>query len=101
MIRTLSETEAGALLAHRAARFTEAERIVEPILEDVRTRGDAALLEYARRFDGFEGSSVVETSRAPMPARLRGAVRTAAANIRRYAKRQVPKPWSAVFPGGY
>lgn len=101
MIRILPQSEAGSLLERRAARFTEAERIVAPILEDVRTRGDAALLEYARRFDGFAGSSVVETARAPMPAGLRDAVRTAAANIRRYAKRQVPKPWSALFPSGY
>lgn len=101
MIRILSHTEAGALLARRAARFTEAERIVAPILEDVRARGDAALLEYARRFDGFEGASVVETSRARLTPQLRAAVRTAAGNIRRFAKRQVPRPWSAVFPGGH
>jgi histidinol dehydrogenase len=46
---------------------------VAPILEDVRKRGDAALLEYARRFDGFEGESIVETTRAPMPGQLRAA----------------------------
>ncbi len=39
-------------------RFEEAERVVAPILEDVRRRGDAALLEYARKFDRFEGASV-------------------------------------------
>ncbi len=39
-------------------RLEEAERIVAPILAAVRDRGDAALLEYARKFDGFEGASV-------------------------------------------
>ena len=101
MIRILPYREAGALIERRRARLAEAERTVAPILEDVRRRGDAALLEYARRFDGLEGDGVVEAARPGMPAALRAAVRTAAANIRRYARRQVPRPWSAVFPGGH
>jgi len=101
MIRILPYSEAGALIERRRARLAEAERTVAPILEDVRRRGDAALLEYARRFDGLEGASVVEAARPAMPAELRSAVRTAAANIRRYARRQIPRPWSAVFPSGH
>ena len=56
MIRIL-EGGIGALV-RRAQRLEEAERVVRPILEDVRRRGDAALLEYARKFDGFEGAGV-------------------------------------------
>src|SRR3972149_4488146 len=36
----------------RAAVAAEAEEVVRPILTEVREKGDAALLEYARRFDG-------------------------------------------------
>jgi len=58
MIRILDHTDAGALIARKTVRLEEAERAVAPILVDVRRRGDAALLEYARKFDGFTGASV-------------------------------------------
>ena len=58
MIRILDYKDAGTLLTRKTQRLDEAERVVAPILADVRKRGDAALLEYARKFDGFEGSSV-------------------------------------------
>ena len=48
----------GRVLARRAARLTEAEEIVRPILEAVRKRGDKGLLEYARKFDQLERKSV-------------------------------------------
>ena len=51
MIRILESSQVGKLLARKAARFTEAESAVRPILEDVRKRGDRAVLDYARKFD--------------------------------------------------
>ena len=51
MIRILEYKDAQSLVTRKAQRLDEAERIVAPILEAVRTRGDAALLEYARKFD--------------------------------------------------
>ena len=56
IIRIINEAQELHRRARRV-RLAEAERIVAPILEAVRTRGDAALLEYARKFDGFEGTS--------------------------------------------
>ena len=50
MIRILESKDIGGLLARRGARMSEAEAVVRPILEAVRTRGDRALLEYARQF---------------------------------------------------
>jgi histidinol dehydrogenase len=58
MIRILDHKDAAPLLARKTERLEDAERVVRSILEDVRRRGDAALLEYARKFDGFEGASV-------------------------------------------
>src|SRR5207247_198013 len=58
MIRILESKQVERLFARRAARLGEAEAVVRPILEAVRKRGDRALLEYARRFDGFERKSV-------------------------------------------
>src|SRR5258708_31760181 len=92
------------MLARKAARFTEAEAVVRPILEAVRKRGDRALLEYARKFDGLERKSVrvpaAELAAAPLDDDFRAAVATASANIRAYAERQMPKAWSAqIRPG--
>ena len=53
MIRILESKQVGRLLARKAARFTEAEAVVRPILEAVRKRGDRALMEYARQFDAW------------------------------------------------
>ena len=103
MIRILDSTDVGRLLARKAARFTEAEAVVRPILEAVRKRGDRALLEYARKFDGFDGHSV----RVPLTARdrlspeFRAAAQTAAANIRAFAKRQLPREWKARLAPGH
>ncbi len=58
MIRILDYPDARSLITRKSARLEEAERVVAPILAAVRARGDAALLEYAHQFDGFEGSSV-------------------------------------------
>lgn len=98
-MRILGSKEAGRLLRRKAARLAEAEAVVRPILEAVRQRGDRALMEYARRFDGLERRSVrvpereIERARAGLAPEFREAVETAAANVRRYAERQMPREW--------
>jgi histidinol dehydrogenase len=106
MIRIIPSSKAGPLLKRRALRLAAAERVVRPILEAVRKRGDEALLEYARRLDGLERPSVrirqseLEQAAAQLKPAFRAAVRTAAANIRAFAKAQLPreKTWLAA-PG--
>ena len=100
MIRILTAQEAAALIARKAVRLEEAERIVAPILAAVRDRGDAALLEYARKFDGFEGSSVRIDVRGSLQPAFARAVETAAKNIREYAELQLPREWFTDFPDG-
>jgi histidinol dehydrogenase len=100
VIRILESKQVGRLLARKAARFTEAEAVVRPILEAVRRRGDRALMEYARQFDGLERKSVrvppaeLRAAREALTAEFRDAVETAAANIRAYAERQMPRQWT-------
>jgi histidinol dehydrogenase len=106
MIRIIESSQARALLRRRAARLEAAERVVRPILAAVRRRGDKALLEYARRLDGLDRPSVrirqseLEQAAAQLKPAFRAAVRTAAANIRAFAKAQLPreKTWLAT-PG--
>ncbi len=75
---------------------------VKRIVADVRRRGDRALLRYAAEFDGLSGPDTVRVTPAEMAAAwkaldpaLHDALRTAAAQIREFAKRQMPKSWSA------
>jgi len=106
VIRILQSKDIGRLLARKAARFTEAEGTVRPILEAVRKDGDRALLEYARKFDRLERRSVrvpeseLRSAAGSLDQEFRRAVETAAANIRRFAARQMPREWMAQAGGG-
>ncbi|HTX36766.1 MAG TPA: histidinol dehydrogenase [Bryobacteraceae bacterium] len=98
-MRILDRQSVSRLLARRGARLAEAEAVVRPILDAVRRRGDRALLEYARRFDGFTGRSVrvpekdLRAAQRSLTPEFRAAVETAARNIRVFAERQMPKEW--------
>lgn len=97
MIRILESRDAAKLLRRRAARMNEAEQAVRPILEDVRTKGDKALLDYARKFDGLKRKSVsvpredLAAAAGRLSAEFRRAAKTSAANVRAYAKLQMPQ----------
>jgi histidinol dehydrogenase len=96
MIRILTPAEAGLVLARKSIRMAEAEEAVKPILDAVRTRGDAALFEYARKFDGFGGDSLVvppeelKTSEAGINDAFRSALTQSMANIEAFARLQMP-----------
>jgi histidinol dehydrogenase len=102
-MRILESSQAGELLARRGARMAEAEAVVRPILDAVRERGDAAVLEYARKFDGFVGQAFSLSTGGAAEAlspEFRNAVEVAAANVRAYAELQMPREWThEVRPG--
>lgn len=105
-IRILEATQATRLLKRKAARLEEAEAVVRPILEDVRKRGDKALVEYARKFDGLNRKSVAvppaerEAAAKRLSRDFKKAVKTASANIRAFAKLQLPQERSEVVAPG-
>ncbi len=106
MIRIIPARGAGKLLRRRAARLTEAEETVRPILAAVRDLGDKALVEFARRFDGLTRRSVRVPERElaaagkNLPRQLRRAVRDASKNIRAFAAMQVPRErMESIAPG--
>jgi len=82
------------------------EQRVAAIIADVRQRGDAALLEYTRRFDGVQATSVAQLQLHPdelraahdgLPAAQRQALAFAAQRVRRYheaQKRACGQSWS-------
>jgi len=95
-----SDFEAGfAKLRHWSAEADLAiEDRVAAILADVKTRGDAAVLEYTARFDGLAATSVgaLELTRAELKAAFdaitpaqRHALESAARRVRSYHERQL------------
>ncbi len=75
--------------------------VVRRIVQDVRKRGDRALLKYAMEFDGLAGVDAVRITPEEMAAAweetapaLRESLQTAAEQIRAFAVRQLPESWS-------
>lgn len=100
MIRILQHKDARSLVTRKMQRLDEAERTVAPILEAVRTRGDEALLECAQKFDKFTGSTVRIAVAGKLSPDFKEAVETAAANIRAYARLQLPTEKIVEYPDG-
>jgi len=106
MLRIVSLDQAQRFITRKAVRLAEAEQIVAPILEDVRKRGDQAVLEYARKFDGLQGTdlavteSELEAAVGRVAPEFKKALETAAKNIREYAELQLPKETWSRFPDG-
>ena len=91
------------LLAWEQSTDSEVVTTVSAILEDVRQRGDAALLEYTAKFDRVEAASVaeleltadeLETALDAIDDGHRQALEAAAARIRAYAEHQKMESWS-------
>ncbi|TAK73498.1 MAG: histidinol dehydrogenase [Aquabacterium sp.] len=82
------------------------EERVAAILADVRARGDAAVLEYTKRFDGVDAAGVgaleltqseLQAALASIPAARRNALEAAARRVRAYHERQLDacgRSWS-------
>ena len=100
------DAELAAVLAYSAETDRAIEASVESILADVRTRGDDAVLEYTRRFDGIDADSTaaLQVGREELAAALVGlpsaerrALEAAAARIRDFHERQLEacgRSWS-------
>jgi histidinol dehydrogenase len=79
------------------------EQTVAAILRDVKTRGDAAVLEYTERFDRLPAASLaslelnaaqLQTALDQLPADTRQALEAAADRVRRYHAKQVQESWT-------
>lgn len=92
-----------ALTAWDSSPEAAVEEAVAGILADVKARGDAAVLEYTRRFDRSSADSVasleipaarLRQALDRLPQAQREALTTAAERVRRYAERQKQESWS-------
>ena len=89
------------LAVRRATVSAEAEMAVRPILTDVREKGEAAVIEYAQRFDGATltpatlrvTAAEVERAFDELPPEAIAALKLAAARIETFHRRQLPHSW--------
>lgn len=108
-IRQLASTDADfwsqleSLLAWDAASDERVTTTVRGILQDVRTRGDAAVVEYTNRFDRTQAGTLadLEIPQARLQQALAGirqeqrnALELAAQRLRIYAERQKMDSWT-------
>lgn len=97
-VSSATEAELAAVLQRPAQKTHDIMSIVTPIVNDVRARGDAALLEYAARFDRAANLKSAVLC-APFPAHLMelpaatiAAIDLSFENIRRFHAAQQESP---------
>jgi len=97
------ERELARLLAFENTQDAQIDQVVASILLDVQRRGDAAVLEYTRRFDRIDATDIaalelpkarLEHSLASLSAARADALSVAASRIRSFHERQVAHSWS-------
>jgi histidinol dehydrogenase len=96
------EARLAELLAYESVQDPTVEAAVAAILADVKARGDAAVLEFTRRFDRASAESVAalevpraefKRARARIPAASRAALETAVRRVRAYHRKQLAALW--------
>ncbi len=88
-----------ALVDERRGTQEDVDAVVAAILDDVRSRGDAALIDYTQRFDRLElsasdlriGEAELAAARDRCPAETLAALEHAAERITAYHRRQLPE----------
>ncbi len=78
---------------HSRSDATETREIVKGILDEIEADGDAAALEYAKKFDKYDGEvllspEAIERAVAQVPERLRRDIDFSHANVKKFAEAQ-------------
>ncbi len=109
VLADMTQAQREALYRRGGLDFKELIAQVIPLIEDVRTRGDAAVQDLTRRFDGADMEPrsfrvpLVEMDRAvrELDEDLRGAIEVSIANIRKFHERQIEPPiWEMEISAG-
>ena len=106
-LRRLSTREPGfdaaldALVRYDAAEDAAMQETVRRILAEVRSRGDAAVLEYTQKFDGRNEIRILKDfSRETISVEQREALEAAHGRIRAFHEKQVQASWDYVDVDG-
>jgi histidinol dehydrogenase len=96
------DAELEALTRYEATQDQAVEAAARAIIADVRKRGDAAVLDYTRKFDRIQARSMaelempraqLEAALATLPTAQGAALREAADRVRRFHERQFAQSW--------
>lgn len=105
--REMTAGQVAAKLARERSRTDRAFEAARTIVDDIRRRGDAALLEATQRFDGVRPDPLVlsradlRAALARIPSDLRSALEFAARQIEGFHRRQLPLGFEvSIGPGG-
>jgi histidinol dehydrogenase len=98
-VSSLRHPDVKLISSREPSPSAEITAIVKNILADIKARGHAAALEYARLHDGLKGNlavspSDIERKAAGLDPKVKKAIRGAIANVRRFHERQAEKSWS-------
>ena len=72
---------------------SDVQKTVKTILDDIEAGGDAKAIEYAAKFDNYQGNILltreeIEAAKALVPEKVRGDIAFAHDNVRRFAEAQ-------------
>ena len=87
------DAKLAALTRYDAAQDPAVQKIVRKILADVRKRGDAAVREYTRKFDGVSPREFPLTDLEAIPREQAEALRAAHQRIRAFHEKQRQESW--------
>ncbi|MFP4313158.1 MAG: histidinol dehydrogenase [Alphaproteobacteria bacterium] len=97
------------IMRRAQADLNEIMDLVRPIIADVKDRGDKALIEYARKFEGCELQSLsasqedFERAEKTLDQELKTAIKHCIQNVRKFHEeqmRRVEKPWMVEIEPG-
>lgn len=101
--------EKARILRRSQADIAGVAEIVKPIIADVKKRGDAALIDYALKFEKATLTSIkaaeeeFDAAEKTLPEDLKSAIRHCAGNVRKFHEeqmRRVEKPWMVEIEPG-
>ena len=101
------EADFGRLEGRAARAREEVDRVVAAILDDVRQRGDDAVLDAIERYDGYRlppgelavTREKIEGAASALAPEARDALARAAERIRSFHASHLPESWRLVRPG--
>ncbi|WP_047457333.1 histidinol dehydrogenase [Rhizobium rhizogenes] len=93
------EEQFAAFLTTKREVSEDVNAVVRAIIDDVRARGDAALADYSKKFEGIDFATTpmrvneaeIDAAVAAVPAEVLGALKVAATRIESHHRRQLPK----------
>ena len=103
------EATKARIIRRSQADIDDVIKIVEPIIEDVKTRGDAALIDYAQKFDGADIKNIKATpeefaaAESALDEDLKDAIKHCVRNVQKFHTEQmnrVEKPWMVEIEPG-